>query len=61
MLDYLVLLPSDYYEPKILQQSVSQPCKPTHNSANGECIMFTHPVLMHYSHSYLNDYAPPER
>jgi len=63
ILDYFVLLPSDYYEPNILEQSVHQPCKPAefNGGNNGECLMFTHPELTSYNHVYINDLVDESR
>jgi len=63
ILDYFVLLPSDYYEPNILEQSVHQPCKPVdfNGGTNGECLMFTHPELTSYNHVYINDLIDENR
>nr|ABY40628.1 alpha 3,4,5-laminin [Ciona savignyi] len=45
LIDYLVLLPSEYYEPGILQLSTTVPCVPSLHSSDTECVMFTHPSL----------------
>ena len=39
--DFLALLPDEYYEPKILKQKVNEPCK-YRKQADGKCMMFTH-------------------
>nr|XP_026696566.1 laminin subunit alpha-5 isoform X4 [Ciona intestinalis] len=45
LIDYLVLLPSEYYEPGILQLTSTVPCIPSITSSDTECVMFTHPSL----------------
>lgn len=42
LLDYFVLLPIDYYEPTILDQTISEPCAPTLRSTEERCVMFSH-------------------
>ncbi|XP_046707006.1 laminin subunit alpha-3-like [Silurus meridionalis] len=43
LLDYLVLLPSAYYEAKILQQEITEPC--TYQSRDGNCLLYKHVPL----------------
>nr|CAB3263372.1 laminin subunit alpha-5 [Phallusia mammillata] len=45
LVDYLVLLPSEFYEPGILQLSTTTPCIPTTTPNGKECVMFSHPNL----------------
>uniref|UniRef100_A0A8D3DAP7 Laminin subunit alpha 3 n=1 Tax=Scophthalmus maximus TaxID=52904 RepID=A0A8D3DAP7_SCOMX len=50
LLDYLVLLPSDYYEAPLLQEKITQPCTylPTANS-NTNCLLFKHVAMEGFS------------
>ncbi|XP_053485634.1 laminin subunit alpha-3 isoform X1 [Ictalurus furcatus] len=43
LLDYLVLLPSAYYEARILQQEITEPC--TYRSRDGNCLLYKHVPL----------------
>ncbi|XP_060769555.1 laminin subunit alpha-3-like isoform X2 [Neoarius graeffei] len=43
LLDYLVLLPSAYYEAQILQQEITEPC--TYKSRDGNCLLYKHVPL----------------
>ncbi|XP_053089113.1 laminin subunit alpha-3 isoform X2 [Pangasianodon hypophthalmus] len=43
LLDYLVLLPSAYYEARILQQEITEPC--TYQSRDGNCLLYKHVPL----------------
>ncbi|XP_019900931.2 laminin subunit alpha-3 isoform X2 [Esox lucius] len=50
LLDYLVLLPSDYYEAPILQEKITQPC--TYTSAadrDTNCLLYKHVTLNRFS------------
>ncbi|KAL2097309.1 hypothetical protein ACEWY4_006516 [Coilia grayii] len=42
LLDYLVLLPSDYYEAPILQERVTEPCTYTKTPEDGSCLLYKH-------------------
>ncbi|XP_028327892.1 laminin subunit alpha-3-like [Gouania willdenowi] len=50
LLDYLVLLPKDYYEAPLLQEKVTQPCTylPTANK-NTNCLLYKHLPLEGFS------------
>uniref|UniRef100_H2ZQD0 Laminin subunit alpha n=1 Tax=Ciona savignyi TaxID=51511 RepID=H2ZQD0_CIOSA len=50
LIDYLVLLPSEYYEPGILQLSTTVPCVPSLHSSDTECVMFTQPQFRWFHH-----------
>ena len=41
----MVLLPSEYYEPSILDLTVTVPCSPEMEVSEEECVMFLHPNL----------------
>ncbi|XP_060731068.1 laminin subunit alpha-3 isoform X2 [Tachysurus vachellii] len=43
LLDYLVLLPSAYYEAKILQQEITEPC--SYQLRDGNCLLYKHVPL----------------
>ncbi|XP_047677145.1 laminin subunit alpha-3 isoform X3 [Tachysurus fulvidraco] len=43
LLDYLVLLPSAYYEAKILQQEITEPC--SYRLRDGNCLLYKHVPL----------------
>ncbi|XP_041914213.1 laminin subunit alpha-3-like isoform X1 [Alosa sapidissima] len=42
LLDYLVLLPSDYYEAPILQETVTEPCTYTKVEQHKSCLLYKH-------------------
>ncbi|KAJ7338748.1 hypothetical protein JRQ81_012650, partial [Phrynocephalus forsythii] len=42
LLDYLVLLPSDYYEAPLLQLSVTEPCRYSRQNAADNCLQYEH-------------------
>ncbi|XP_039265221.2 laminin subunit alpha-5-like isoform X2 [Styela clava] len=42
LIDYIVLLPSEYYEPGILQAKITEPCEPTLTQTGKDCLMYTH-------------------
>ncbi|XP_062386045.1 laminin subunit alpha-3-like isoform X2 [Sardina pilchardus] len=42
LLDYLVLLPSDYYEAPILQETVTEPCTYTKVDQHKSCLLYKH-------------------
>uniref|UniRef100_A0A7N6F819 Laminin subunit alpha 3 n=1 Tax=Anabas testudineus TaxID=64144 RepID=A0A7N6F819_ANATE len=50
LLDYLVLLPRDYYEASLLQQKITQPCTylPTANR-NTNCLLYKHVAMDGFS------------
>lgn len=39
--DYIALLPDEYYEPKILKKKINEPCK-YKKEKDGKCMMYTH-------------------
>ena len=41
LVDYIALLPADYYEPRILKQKVEEPCKFS-DSIGTKCMMYEH-------------------
>ncbi|XP_053349425.1 laminin subunit alpha-3 isoform X3 [Clarias gariepinus] len=43
LLDYVVLLPSAYYEARILQQEITEPC--SYKSRDGDCLLYKHVPL----------------
>ncbi|XP_048364494.1 laminin subunit alpha-3 [Sphaerodactylus townsendi] len=49
LLDYLVLLPSDYYEASILQLPVTEPCTYTSHAAIDNCLEYKHLPLERFS------------
>nr|XP_056710908.1 laminin subunit alpha-3 [Euleptes europaea] len=49
LLDYLVLLPSDYYEASILQLPVTEPCTYTRRAAMDNCLEYKHLPLDRFS------------
>ncbi|XP_064026607.1 laminin subunit alpha-3 [Pogoniulus pusillus] len=49
LLDYLVLLPSDYYEASILQIQVTEPCSPSGDTSRGHCLLYQHLPLDRFS------------
>ncbi|XP_015276228.1 PREDICTED: laminin subunit alpha-3 [Gekko japonicus] len=49
LLDYLVLLPSDYYEASILQLPVTEPCTYTRRAAIDNCLEYKHLPLDRFS------------
>ena len=53
LIDYLVLMPSEFYEPKILELSVTKACAPTDEPTGRECVMFTHPDLSDFTQANL--------
>nr|XP_039265768.1 laminin subunit alpha-5-like isoform X2 [Styela clava] len=61
LIDYFILLPSEYYEPGILQAKITEPCKPTPESTGKECIMYSHPNLDSGTHAVLVDFVDEER
>ncbi|KAM7379372.1 hypothetical protein PAMP_004930 [Pampus punctatissimus] len=50
LLDYLVLLPRDYYEAPLLQEKITQPCTylPTANR-NTNCLLYKHVAMERFS------------
>ncbi|XP_056277207.1 laminin subunit alpha-3-like isoform X2 [Pseudoliparis swirei] len=50
LLDYLVLLPRDYYEAPLLQEKITQPCTyvPTANK-DTNCLLYTHVAMEGFS------------
>ncbi|XP_067402634.1 laminin subunit alpha-3 isoform X1 [Emydura macquarii macquarii] len=49
LLDYLVLLPSDYYEASILQLQVTEPCTYSRRAARDNCLLYQHLPLARFS------------
>ncbi|XP_054036118.1 laminin subunit alpha-3 [Dryobates pubescens] len=49
LLDYLVLLPSDYYEASILQVRVTEPCSPSGDTSTEHCLLYQHLPLGSFS------------
>lgn len=41
-MDYIALLPSEFYEPGVLELSVSKPCIPENEKSDDLCLMYTH-------------------
>ncbi|KAM9718848.1 laminin subunit alpha-3-like isoform 1-T1 [Menidia menidia] len=50
LLDYLVLLPRDYYEPSLLQEKITEPCTylPTTNK-DANCLLYKHVAMDGFS------------
>ncbi|XP_049683277.1 laminin subunit alpha-3 [Accipiter gentilis] len=49
LLDYLVLLPSDYYEASILQLQVTEPCTYSGRASTEHCLLYQHLPLGRFS------------
>uniref|UniRef100_A0A8C8VNC6 Laminin subunit alpha 3 n=1 Tax=Pelusios castaneus TaxID=367368 RepID=A0A8C8VNC6_9SAUR len=49
LLDYLVLLPSDYYEASILQLQVTEPCTYSGHAMTDNCLLYQHLPLVRFS------------
>ncbi|KFQ07236.1 Laminin subunit alpha-3, partial [Haliaeetus albicilla] len=49
LLDYLVLLPSDYYEASILQIQVTEPCTYSGRASTEHCLLYQHLPLGRFS------------
>ncbi|XP_014426018.2 laminin subunit alpha-3 isoform X2 [Pelodiscus sinensis] len=49
LLDYLVLLPSDYYEAPILQLQVTEPCTYSGSATTDNCLLYQHLPLARFS------------
>uniref|UniRef100_A0A8D0LAX1 Laminin subunit alpha 3 n=1 Tax=Sphenodon punctatus TaxID=8508 RepID=A0A8D0LAX1_SPHPU len=49
LLDYMVLLPSDYYEAAILQLQVTEPCTYSGHAATENCLLYRHLPLVSFS------------
>ncbi|XP_076800337.1 laminin subunit alpha-5-like isoform X2 [Clavelina lepadiformis] len=61
LVDYFVLMPSEYYEPGILRLTATVPCVPSASDSGKECVMFTHPSLEAFTTVELSDSAPEGR
>lgn len=61
LIDYIVLIPSEYYEASVLQAKVVAPCRSTPSGEATECIMYTHPSLSKFLSIDLTNDAEPER
>ncbi|XP_074940945.1 laminin subunit alpha-3 isoform X2 [Phalacrocorax aristotelis] len=49
LLDYMVLLPSDYYEASILQIQVTEPCTYSGGASTDHCLLYQHLPLGRFS------------
>ncbi|XP_075600356.1 laminin subunit alpha-3 [Balearica regulorum gibbericeps] len=49
LLDYMVLLPSDYYEASILQIQVTEPCTYSGRASTEHCLLYQHLPLERFS------------
>uniref|UniRef100_A0A8C4VWY6 Laminin subunit alpha 3 n=1 Tax=Gopherus evgoodei TaxID=1825980 RepID=A0A8C4VWY6_9SAUR len=49
LLDYMVLLPSDYYEAPILQLQVTEPCTYSGRATTDNCLLYQHLPLARFS------------
>ncbi|XP_009884960.1 PREDICTED: laminin subunit alpha-3 [Charadrius vociferus] len=49
LLDYMVLLPSDYYEASILQMQVTEPCTYSGRASTEHCLLYQHLPLGRFS------------
>ncbi|KFQ61756.1 Laminin subunit alpha-3, partial [Pelecanus crispus] len=49
LLDYMVLLPSDYYEASILQIQVTEPCTYSGHASTEHCLLYQHLPLGRFS------------
>ncbi|XP_042654043.1 laminin subunit alpha-3 isoform X2 [Tyto alba] len=49
LLDYMVLLPSDYYEASILQIQVTEPCTYSGHASTEHCLLYQHLPLARFS------------
>ncbi|KAG6933637.1 laminin subunit alpha 3 [Chelydra serpentina] len=49
LLDYMVLLPSDYYEAPILQLQVTEPCTYSGHATTDNCLLYQHLPLARFS------------
>ncbi|XP_074843383.1 laminin subunit alpha-3 [Carettochelys insculpta] len=49
LLDYMVLLPSDYYEASILQFQVTEPCSYSGHATTDHCLLYQHLPLARFS------------
>ncbi|KAM8811022.1 laminin subunit alpha-3 [Eudromia elegans] len=49
LLDYMVLLPSDYYEASILQLQVTEPCTYSGRASTENCLLYQHLPLGRFS------------
>ena len=61
LVDYFVLLPSEYYEPSILDLTITVPCTPELSVTEKECVMFTHANLDAFTNVDLVADAPRDR
>ncbi|KYO48268.1 laminin subunit alpha-2 isoform B [Alligator mississippiensis] len=49
LLDYMVLLPSDYYEASVLQLQVTEPCTYSRRATRDNCLLYQHLPLDRFS------------
>ncbi|KAL0966154.1 hypothetical protein UPYG_G00291590 [Umbra pygmaea] len=50
LLDYMVLLPSDYYEAPLLQEKITQPCTYTSTAdRDANCLLYKHVAMSRFS------------